>query len=61
MCNPMHPLYGALPVPYVQLRVTLGAVVAHRYTSVVCTIMENFIAITDKSITKSRIAITDKL
>ena len=24
-CNPMHPLYGALPGPYVPLRVTRGA------------------------------------
>ena len=31
-CNPMHPLYGALPVPYVPVWVTLGAVIAHRYT-----------------------------
>ena len=23
-CNPMHPLYGALPVPYVPVRVTRG-------------------------------------
>ena len=29
-CNPMHRLYGALPVPYVRVRVTRGA--AHRYT-----------------------------
>ena len=28
----MHPLYGALPVPYVPGRVTRGALVAHRYT-----------------------------
>ena len=28
----MHPLYGALLVPYVPMRVTLGAVIAHRYT-----------------------------
>ena len=28
----MHPLYGALPVPYVPVRVTRGAVIAHRYT-----------------------------
>ena len=28
-CNPMHPLYGALPV---LLQVTRGAVIAHRYT-----------------------------
>ena len=31
-CIPMHPLYGALPVPYVPVRVTRGAVIAHRYT-----------------------------
>ena len=31
-CNPMHPLYGALPVPYVPVRVTRVAVIAHRYT-----------------------------
>ena len=31
-CNPMHPLYGTLPVPYVPVRVTRGAVIAHRYT-----------------------------
>ena len=29
-CNPMHPLYGALPVPYVPVRVTSGAEIAHR-------------------------------
>ena len=28
----MHLLYGALPEPYVPVRVTLGAVIAHRYT-----------------------------
>ena len=28
----MHPIYGALPVPYVPVRVTRGAVIAHRYT-----------------------------
>ena len=28
----MHPLYGALPVPYVPVRVTRGAVIAYRYT-----------------------------
>ena len=27
----MHPLYAALPVPYVPVRVTRGAI-AHRYT-----------------------------
>ena len=31
-CNPVHPLNGALPGPYVPVRVTRGAVVAHRYT-----------------------------
>ena len=30
--NPMHPLYGALPVPYVPVRVRGGAVIAHRFT-----------------------------
>ena len=28
----MHPLYIALPVPYVSIRVTRNALVAHRYT-----------------------------
>ena len=28
----MHPLYGALPVPYVPVRVTGGDVIGHRYT-----------------------------
>ena len=31
-CYPLHPLYGALPVPYVPVRVTRGAVIAHGYT-----------------------------
>ena len=30
----MHPLYGALPVPYVTVWVTRGALVAHLYTYV---------------------------
>ena len=30
-CNPMHPLCGALPVPYVPVRVTRGAVISHRF------------------------------
>ena len=30
--NPMHPLSGALPVPYVQVRVTRGDLFAHRNT-----------------------------
>ena len=29
--NPMHPLSGALPLPYVPARVFLGALVAHRH------------------------------
>ena len=32
LCKAMHPLYGALPVPHVPVWVTLGALVAHRYT-----------------------------
>ena len=28
----MYPLYGALPVPYVLVRVIRGAVIAHRFT-----------------------------
>ena len=31
-CKPKHPLCGALPVPYVPVRVTRGALIAHRYT-----------------------------
>ena len=31
-CNPMHPLNGVLLGPYVPVRVTRGALVAHRYT-----------------------------
>ena len=31
-CIPMHPLYGALPEPYVLVCVTRSAVVAHRHT-----------------------------
>ena len=29
-CNPVHPLNGAFPGPYVPARVTRGALVAHR-------------------------------
>ena len=28
-CNPLHPLYGALPVPYVPVRVARGALWSH--------------------------------
>ena len=31
-CNPVHPVNGALPGPYVPVRVTLCSLVAHRYT-----------------------------
>ena len=31
-CKPTHPLYGALLVPYLLVRVTRGAVIAHRFT-----------------------------
>ena len=31
-CYPMHPLNGALPGPYEQVRITRGALVAHPYT-----------------------------
>ena len=31
-CNPMHPLCGALPVPYLPVRVARGTLIAHRYT-----------------------------
>ena len=31
MCNPMDSIYGALPVPYVSVRVTRGALAEHRY------------------------------
>ena len=33
-CNPMRSLYGALPLLYMSVRVTLGTLVAHRYTYV---------------------------
>ena len=32
-CKAMHPLNGALPGPYVPVRVTHGALVRHRYTN----------------------------
>ena len=32
-CKTLHPLYGALPVLDVPVRVTCGAVIAHRYTN----------------------------
>ena len=33
-CNPVHPLNGAIPGQYVPVRVTRGALVAHRFTYV---------------------------
>ena len=33
-CNPKHPLCGTLPVPYVPVQVTCGALITHRYTFV---------------------------
>ena len=33
-CNPVHSLNGVLPVIYLPVRVTLGALVAHQYTYV---------------------------
>ena len=33
-CHPKHRLCGALPVPYVSVGVTRGALIAHRYTYV---------------------------
>ena len=32
LCNPMHPLSGALPLSYVPARFTRGALVAHRHS-----------------------------
>ena len=31
-CYPMHPLYGTLPLSCVPVRVTRGALIAHRHT-----------------------------
>ena len=31
-CNQMHPLYGAIPEPYVLVRVTHSAAIPHQYT-----------------------------
>ena len=30
-CNPVHPLNGALPGPYVTVRITCDALIAHRF------------------------------
>ena len=32
-CKPTHPLYGALPAPYVPVRVTRGVDIAQRFTN----------------------------
>ena len=31
-CNPIRPLHGVLPLPYVSVRVTSGFVIAYLYT-----------------------------
>ena len=41
-CNPMHPINDALPGPYVPVRVTRGALVAHRHAYLSATSMQNF-------------------
>ena len=43
-CNPVHPHNGALPGPYVPVRVTRGALVAHQYTSL-CTASQQNLAV----------------
>ena len=48
-CNLMHPLYISLPVPYVPVRVTRGALVAHRYTNV----LQDFCSILSVSVKRS--------
>ena len=40
-CNPMHPLNDALRGPHVAVRVTRGALVAHQYTSLSVTSLQN--------------------
>ena len=44
-CNPVHPLNGSLPGPYVAVRVTRGALVAHRYTYALMQYSRTFIHI----------------
>ena len=40
-CNPMNPLNDALPGPYVPVRVTRCALVAHRYIYLCATSLQN--------------------
>ena len=40
-CIPMHSLNDALPGPYVPVRITRGALVAHRYTYLCATSLQN--------------------
>ena len=44
---PMHPLYGTLPVPYEPVRVTRGALVAHRYTYICASSLPNLAVLQD--------------
>ena len=37
-CNPMYPLYGALPVPAVPVPVRRGALIAHWYCSLLAAV-----------------------
>ena len=38
-CHPIHPLYGALPVPHVPAWATGGVLVAHQYTTIHITLL----------------------
>ena len=40
--NPMHPLCGTLPEPYVPVSITHGAVTAHPYTVCLLTVPQEF-------------------
>ena len=40
-CNPRHSLYGALPLPCVQARLTRGALVAHRHAYICASSLQN--------------------
>ena len=40
-CNPIHPLYDALPVTYVPVRITCGAVTAHTSVHLCASSLQN--------------------
>ena len=40
-CNPVHPLNGVLPGPYVPVRVTRGTLIAHRYMHLCTASLQN--------------------